>query len=102
MALPDRYDEDDSTARLERRALEKMAATLCEDVDRLVEAAREQGVLESREGMLQAEAFRERRAQAMTLLETPRPEPHEVRISRLEKMIEALTSSRQYFLAFDT
>lgn len=95
MALPDRYD-DDATAELERRALEKMVAALCEDIDRLVHAA---GELESREARFQSEAFRERRAQAMALLEAARPEPDEVRISRLEKMVEALRSSREYFRA---
>lgn len=95
-ALPDRYDEDDTTAQLERHALEKMVAVLCEDIDRLVRAA---GALDSREGRFQSEAFRERRVQAMTLLEAPRREPDEIRISRLEKMVEALTSSREYFRA---
>lgn len=97
-ALADRYD-DDHAARLELRALEKMLAALCADVDRLRGAAQARGTLGSRESDLQSQAFAERRRQAADLLETARPEPREMRITRLEKMVDALTRSREYFSA---
>lgn len=96
-ARPRRYGND-ATAQLEQRALEKMVAALCKDVERLTDAASSRGALESREASLQSQAFVERRTQAMDLLDDPRSEPREMRITRLEKMVEALTSSRDFFL----
>ncbi len=97
-ALPNR-EYDDATAQLELQALEKMVAALCEDVERLTREAGSRGALGSREADFQSQAFAERRTQALDLLHAERPEPCEIRITRLEKMVQALTSSREYFRA---
>lgn len=92
------HGHEESTASLEMRALEKMLRVLCEHTQQLVAAARERGLLGSREARLQAEAFAERCAQARQLLGAASGGVHETRLSRLEKLVEALHCSRDYFM----
>ena len=84
-------------ARLEARALERMARALCEHSRQLLSAARERGALRSREANLQVEVFAERCAQAGELLQAPDAPVKESRIARLEKLVSALECSRGYF-----
>lgn len=92
-----RGEARETADRLELRALERMAATLCRHVEQLADEARARGRLETREAALQLEAFAERRAQAERLLRGDSGEPLRTRIARLEKTIEALDCSRTYF-----
>ena len=84
-------------ARLEARALEKMARALCEHSRQLLAAARARGALRSREANLQVEVFTERCAQAGELLQAIEVPVQESRIARLEKLVSALECSRGYF-----
>jgi hypothetical protein len=84
-------------ARLEARALEKMARALCEHSRQLLAAARARGALASREANLQVEVFAERCAQAGELLQAADAPVQESRIARLEKLVSALECSRGYF-----
>lgn len=97
-AVLDRQDSE-TTARLEARALEKMIVALCGDIEHLANDAGARGELDSREAQLQLEAFAERRAEALQRLKDPREEPREIRIARLERLVEALGCSRAYFRA---
>jgi hypothetical protein len=84
-------------ARLETRALEKMARALCEHSRQLLAAARARGALGSREAGFQVEVFAERCAQAGELLEAGDAPVQESRTARLEKLVNALECSRGYF-----
>jgi hypothetical protein len=84
-------------ARLEMQALEKMARALCEHSRQLLAAARARGALRSREAILQVEVFAERSAQAGELLGVVDEPVKESRIARLEKLVNALQCSREYF-----
>lgn len=84
-------------ARLEMRALEKMARVLCEHARQLLSAARGRGALDTREAGFQVEAFMERCAQVGVLLDVVDPPVNESRISRLEQLVGALECSRAYF-----
>ncbi|MET0291363.1 MAG: hypothetical protein ABW136_03295 [Steroidobacteraceae bacterium] len=86
-------------ARLEARALERMARALCEHSRQLLAAARDRGVLGSREANFQVEVFSERCAQAGELLQVADAPVQESRIARLEKLVNALECSRGYFRA---
>ena len=86
------------TADLELRALEKLARALCDHTQQLAADARSRGVLRSREAGLQTEVFDERRRQIMQVLDTDSPEVAEPRMARLEKLIEAVSFSRDYFM----
>lgn len=99
-AVIDRYDHE-TTGRLELRALEKMIGALCAHVETLTDAARCRGRLGSREASLQLEAFLERRERARRLLATETSESFDVRVRRLEQLVEALDCSRSYFRAAD-
>ena len=84
-------------ARLEMQALEKMARALCEHSRQLLAAARARGALRSREAGLQVEVFAERSAQAGELLGAVDEPVKESRIARLERLVNALECSREYF-----
>lgn len=84
--------------RLELRALERMARALCAHTEQLTSAARERGVLASREADLQLLAFAERRKQAIDLLEAPAARCDATRIAHLQRVVEALGCSREFFL----
>jgi len=86
------------TASLELRALEKLARVLCSHTQQLAHAARSKGALQTREALFQAEAFAERRAQVMRLLETRAPAAAEPRMAQLEKFIEGIQFSRHFFM----
>lgn len=92
-----RQQDAASAAARELRAQEKLARALCQHIPHLVEAARARGVLQSREGRLQAEVFAERCEQVQRLLDTPTSGIDEGRMARLEKLIEALEFSRSFF-----
>lgn len=95
-ALSDRFD-DDHSARLEFEALVKMVSALCRDIDQLARDADARGALATREADMQSQAFAERREQARALLQTESTEPYEIQITRLEKMVDALSTSREFF-----
>lgn len=97
MAAVQLNQDPDCTARLEQRALEKMACALCEHSQRLLAQARARGVLQSREADFQVEVFAERRAQVGRLLDAPAAGPDESRMARLEQLVTALECSRGYF-----
>jgi len=84
-------------ARLEARALERMARVLCEHARQLLAAARARGALATREANFQVEVFAERCAQAGELLRAAESPVQESRIARLEKVVSALECSRGYF-----
>jgi hypothetical protein len=84
-------------ARLEMRALEKMARVLCEHSRQLLATARARGALGTREAGFQVEAFAERCAQVGALLDVVDAPVSESRISRLEQLVAALECSRSYF-----
>ncbi len=85
----------ENTARLELRALERMIGALCEHTERLARVTRTEAP--SREADFQLQAFSERRTQALKLLAAQTGESYETRIARLEKLVEALDCSRDYF-----
>jgi hypothetical protein len=91
--------DPETTARLELNALEKMIGALCRHTEQLVADAQSRGSLNAREAALQLEAFAERRTQAEQLLAADSHEPAETRIARLERLAQALDSSRAYFRA---
>ena len=75
----------------------KMAAALCSHTELLWREAGKAGEPISREAALHRQAFEERRREAMRLTKAPGDEPSETRIARLERLIEALEVSRDYF-----
>ena len=89
--------DPDATRRMEMRALEKMVRALCRHIEQLSREADARGELDSREAELQLEAFAERRGEAAQVLEPEAREPYALRVSRLEKLVEALECSRAYF-----
>jgi hypothetical protein len=90
-------DDYETTARLELRALERMLAALCEFTEGLVRERRERREAPTRESDLQLAVFDERRSAAMIALNAAASEPTENRITRLERLVEALDCSRRYF-----
>jgi hypothetical protein len=90
--------------QLEVRALEKMAAALCRQVGLLWREAQAAGRPATREAQLHWQAFEERRSEAMRLTRTSASEPSSARIAKLERLVEGLEVSRDYFksLADDT
>jgi uncharacterized membrane protein YccC len=92
-----RYTE--TTAQLELRALEKMIGALCAYIERLAGDARAGGRLRSREAELQVEVFAERRQKALQQLKADTSEALETRIARLDRVVEALDCSRDYFFS---
>ena len=95
----DTQQEELVTASLELRALERMIQALLKQIEIWVDKAKAQGLLRSKECSRQTEAFLDRRTQAKILLgnNTISAEPLEIRISRLEQMIESLRCSQDYF-----
>lgn len=91
-------EDASEAASLEQRALEKLARVLCSHTQQLASAAQSRGALKSREAGLQSEVFAERRAQVMQLLDTNSPGVDEPRMARLEKLIESIQFSRQFFM----
>ena len=92
-----RNQHPETTAHLELIALEKMTGALCEYIERLTRNAPTRKRFESREADLQLRVFEERRTQALELLEVHSCEPRETRIARLQKAVEALDCSCDYF-----
>lgn len=91
-------DDHETTARLELRALERMIVVLCEDIERRVSESGLRSKLAAREGSLQLAVFAERRTAALQALEPVLAESLEIRISRLERLVQALDCSRAYFI----
>jgi LPS O-antigen subunit length determinant protein (WzzB/FepE family) len=87
-------EDPEATTRLELRALERMAEVLCEYVDQMSQRVKSR---DSRETDLQIAVFAERRAAARQALEQRAHEPAEMRIARLQKLVEALDCSRAFF-----
>lgn len=92
-----RTQRDEPTAELELRALEKMAAALCRHCELLWREAATGGEPPTREAQLHWLAFEERRKEAMRLKRTPSAETSVSLIARLERLVEALEVSREYF-----
>jgi hypothetical protein len=94
-ATLDPHDAD-TTQRLEQRALERMLAAMCRQIDlacpKVVDADRA-----SREAALQHAAYLERRQQALSTAQSVGNEPHHIRVARLERLVNALQCSRAYF-----
>jgi hypothetical protein len=97
MNAVNRQADPEATAELELHALERMIAVLCEDTERLTREAGTRGELASREASRQLQAFAERRTEALKLLKDPAREPSQLRIARLERLVNALDCSRSYF-----
>ena len=83
--------------QLQRRALEQMLESLVTHVVRLIDSAETTDQLATREAALQLEAFDERRRQAMSYLASERNEPDWLRVGNLERHVEALQCSREFF-----
>ncbi|HEX6995678.1 MAG TPA: hypothetical protein VF339_16220 [Gammaproteobacteria bacterium] len=96
--MPNGRDQRMTTADLELRALEKMTAALCRHIELLWRDAA-QGRSLGREAELHWQAFEERRKEAMRLAKASGGEPLASRIARLERLVEALEVSREYFKA---
>jgi hypothetical protein len=93
------FEQEPPTAaeQLQLLAVEQMLRALCEQVYRLIDVARSNRRLDSREASLQLQAFEERRFKALEFLDSDRYEPCSTRIGNLEKLVEALDCSRAYF-----
>lgn len=85
-------------ARLEARALERMACALRDHARQLLESARARDALGTREAAFQLEAFAERCAQLDALVAGSPDLPLESRLARLEKLVSALECSRAYLI----
>lgn len=90
-----------ATAWLELKALERMIAALLQQIEQWIDRAKKKNQLGSKEYSRQTEAFLDRRTQAKILLgnNAISREPLEIRISRLERMLESLRCSQEYFRA---
>jgi hypothetical protein len=77
--------------------LEREASVLCERIERLTRDTRFCSDSASRESALQLQAAAERRTQALLVLESGSREPEEIRLCRLEQLINALECSLDYF-----
>lgn len=89
--------ESATATHLELRALEKMAAALCRHAELLWREASEAGRPITREAALHRQAFEERRREAMRLTKSGSEQSSPLRIAKLERLIEALEVSRDYF-----
>ena len=78
-------------------ALEKMLRARCRQIESMAESAGVEEPDRSREKDLQIQAFTERRAQAMQQLASGSEEPRNTRVARLERLLEALDCSREFF-----
>ena len=94
-AVLDQHSDDPEQTRLE--ALERMLAALCDKTRRLAHEARSRKRPPTRETELQLVALDERRDQALACLRAGSSEPRQLRIGRLEKLVEALDCSWSYF-----
>lgn len=99
METPTLRRDPDVLARLEMRALERMARALCEHSRQLLASAQDRGALRTREASFQVDVFAERCAQAGELLAAADAPVQESRIARLERLVNALECSRGYFRA---
>lgn len=90
-----------TTERLELRALERMIGALLKQIELWMDSAKNKGRLRCKESSFQTQAFLDRRNQAMALLgkNAMSVEPMEIRITRLEQMVESLQCSREFFKA---
>ncbi len=94
-ATLDRYDAD-TTQHLEQRALERMLDAMCRQID-LACGKVASADAASREAALQHAAYLERRQQALSTAHSAANEPHDIRVARLERLVNALQCSRAYF-----
>jgi len=78
-------------------ALQRTLTALCREVTRLTDLVEAQGLPPSRETRFQLMVFEERRKQAVACLQTQEAEAPPFRISRLERLIEAIGCSWSYF-----
>ncbi len=78
-----------------------MIGALLKQIELWMDSAKNKGRLRCKESSFQTQAFLDRRNQAMALLgkNAMSVEPMEIRITRLEQMVEALQCSREFFKA---
>ena len=87
----------DATDDSEIHALEKMLDARCRQIESMIRSRSVTGGNMSREEDLQLQAFTERRAQARQQLASGKQESRNVRVARLERLLEALDCSREFF-----
>lgn len=90
-------DQPASPADPEVFALERTVRRRCEEIEHLARSSFPPGSTVCRESDFQLQAFAERRAEALRHLETANRESREVRIARLERLLETLECSRSFF-----
>jgi hypothetical protein len=91
--------QTEGSEQLQLYALQQMLRALCEHVARLVENANSCESLGTREADFQRQAFDERRGKALRHLNTEHREPIWMQIGDLERLIEAVDCSREFFVA---
>ena len=77
--------------------LEKMLEARCAEIESLVESASRTRDEATREQDFQLQAFAERRDQALQQLTSGLEEPRNARVARLERSLEGLECSREFF-----
>lgn len=78
-------------------ALEDTVRRRCEEIERLARRSFSPGNTVCRESDFQLQAFAERRAEALQNLARDVGESREMRMARLERMLEKLECSRSFF-----
>lgn len=103
LAVLTTVSEDEKKTNAEWRFLTRRVLTLCQEVDRIATAAiRAASAAPTRESHLQVEAFRERRRNALDLIEKIRDDGHERPFRHLEnlrRLVTGLECSRSYFIS---
>lgn len=87
----------DTAIDSEIHALERMLEARCKQIESMARSARVKGPEMSREQDFQMQAFAERRAQALQQVAAGIAEPRNARVARLERLLEALECSRDFF-----
>lgn len=86
-----------SATDLELRALERMIGARCKQIERVAKTEIAGNAIEQRERDFQLQVFAERRTQALDLMRGDSSEPREIRAARLERLLQALECSSDYF-----
>ena len=97
MLAADRQQNPETTEQDRLETLERMLSEICERLTELVDEALDSESLESREARFQLEAFEERRKRALTSLDVRPRGALPVKIGKLERLMEALECSWDYF-----
>ncbi len=97
MLAADRQQNPEITEQDRLETLERMLGEMCARLTELIDEALDSESLESREARFQLEAFEERRSRALTSLDAKPRGPLPVKIGKLERLMEALECSWDYF-----